>query len=120
LLNPELFYRLKTLRISLNREVRLLLKDWNLGTATSIASATAREKLLERFRLPTSTVKEHIQTVLRRDELFGEEFISNHQVLRELLGVILTAEDWEIIASVAANSLKQQIMQQVLVEKISA
>jgi hypothetical protein len=32
----------------------------------------------------------------------------------------LTAEDWEMIASVAANSLKQQIMQQVLVEKISA
>jgi hypothetical protein len=120
LLNPELFYRLKTLRISLNREVRLLLKDWNLGTATSTASATAREKLLERFRLPTSTVKEHIQAVLQRDELFGEEFISNHQVLRELLGVMLTENDWEIIASVAADSLKQQIMQQVLVEKISA
>jgi hypothetical protein len=115
-----LFYRLKTLRISLNREVRLLLKDWNLGTATSIASATAREKLLERFRLPTPDVRENIQAVLQRDELFGEEFISNHQVLRELLGVILTAEDWEMIASVAANSLKQQIMQQVLVEKISA
>ena len=120
LLNPELFYRLKTLRISLNREVRLLLKDWNLGTATSIAFTTAREKLLERFRLPTSTVKEHIQALLQKDELFGEEFISNHQVLRELLGVMLTENDWEIIASVAADSLKQQIMQQVLVEKISA
>lgn len=120
LLNPELFYRLKTLRISLNREVRLLLKDWNLGTATSIAFTTAREKLLGRFRLPTSTVKEHIQAVLQKDELFGEEFISNHQVLRELLGVMLTAEDWEIIASVAADSLKQQIMQQVLVDNISA
>ena len=120
LLNPELFYRLKTLRISLNREVRLLLKDWNLGTATSIAFATAREKLLERFRLPTSTVKEHIQTVLQRDELFGEEFIYNHQVLRELLGVMLTENDWEIIASVAADSLKQKIMNQVLVERISA
>jgi hypothetical protein len=102
LLNPELFYRLKTLRISLNREVRLLLKDWNLGTTTSIASATARKKLLERFRLPTSTVKEYIQAVLQRDELFGEEFISNHQVLRELLGVMLTEKDWEMIASVAA------------------
>ena len=120
LLNPELFYRLKTLRISLNREVRLLIKDWNLGTATSIASATAREKLLERFRLPTSTVKEHIQAVLQKDELFGEEFISNHQVLRELLGVMLTEKDWEIIASVAADSLKQQIMNQVITDKISA
>ena len=105
LLNPEFFYRLKTLRISLNREVRLLLKDWNLGTATSIASATAREKLLERFRLPTSTVKEYIQAVLQRDELFGEEFISNHQVLREMLGVMLTQEDWESMALVGVDLL---------------
>ncbi|AFZ60997.1 hypothetical protein H6G54_29360 [Anabaena cylindrica FACHB-243] len=120
LLNSELFYRLKTLRISLNREVRLLLKDWNLGTATSTASATVREKLLKRFRLPPPNVKEHIQAVLQRDELFGEEFISNHQVLRELLGVMLTQEDWEMIASVAADVLKQQIINQVLIHKISA
>jgi hypothetical protein len=45
--------------------------------------------VLERFRLPTPIAKEHIQAVLQRDELFGEEFISNHQVLRELLGVML-------------------------------
>lgn len=75
---------------------------------------------MERLRLPTLDVREHIQAVLQRDELFGEEFISNHQVLRELLGVMLTENDWEIIASVAADSLKQQIIQQVLVEKISA
>jgi hypothetical protein len=66
-----------------------------------------------------STVKEHIQAVLQRDELFGEEFISNHQVLRELLGVMLTEKDWEMIASVAADLLKQQIINQVLVERIS-
>ncbi len=47
--------------------------------------------MLERFRIPTPTVKEHIQAVLQRDELFGEEFIFNHQVLRELLWVMLTA-----------------------------
>jgi hypothetical protein len=120
LLESELFYRLKTLRISLNREVRLLIKDWNLGTATSTASATAREKLLEKFKLPTLNVREYIQAVLQRDELFGEEFISNHQVLRELLGMMLTHEDWEMIASVAADSLKQQIIHQVSVEKLSA
>ncbi|AFZ28374.1 hypothetical protein Cylst_6603 (plasmid) [Cylindrospermum stagnale PCC 7417] len=110
LLNPELFYRLKTLRISLNWEVRLLLKDWNLGTATSTAFATARGKLLERLRLPTPNIREHIQAVLQRDEFFGEEFISNRQVLRKLLGVMLTEKDWEIIASVAADALKQQII----------
>jgi hypothetical protein len=33
---------------------------------------------------------------------------------------MLTEKDWEIIASVAADSLKQQIMNQVLVERILA
>jgi hypothetical protein len=33
---------------------------------------------------------------------------------------MLTEKDWEIIASVAADSLKQQIMNQVITDKISA
>jgi hypothetical protein len=33
---------------------------------------------------------------------------------------MLTEKDWEIIASVAADSLKQKIMNQVLVERILA
>jgi len=33
MLNLELLGRLTTLRVSLNREVRLLLNNWNLGTA---------------------------------------------------------------------------------------
>ncbi|MEA5628421.1 hypothetical protein VB740_36675, partial [Nostoc sp. UHCC 0251] len=39
--NLELLGRFTTLRISLNREVRLLLNNWNLGTATKIAVKTA-------------------------------------------------------------------------------
>ena len=41
MLNFELLGRLKTLRISLNREVRLLLNNWNLGTATRVVVKTA-------------------------------------------------------------------------------
>ena len=53
------------------------------------------------------------------DELYCEEFIWERQILRELVGVLLTQEDWETIAAVAADSLKEQIMHQVSVEKIS-
>ncbi|BAZ33687.1 hypothetical protein NIES4074_63800 (plasmid) [Cylindrospermum sp. NIES-4074] len=120
MLNLELLGRLTTLRISLNREVRLLLNNWNLGTATKIAVKTARDRLLQRLRLPTPEVKEHILIVLRTDELYGEEFISNREILRELLGVLLKQEDWETIAAIAADSLKERIMHQVSVEKISA
>ncbi|KAB8313904.1 hypothetical protein SD81_040770 [Tolypothrix campylonemoides VB511288] len=120
MLNRELLGRLTTLRISLNREVRLLLNNWNLGTATKIAVKTARERLLQRFRLPTPEVREYILVALGKDELYGEEFISNREILRELLGLLLKQEDWETIAAVAADSLKEQIMHQVSVEKISA
>ncbi|KAF3888379.1 MULTISPECIES: hypothetical protein [Nostocales] len=120
MLNFELLGRLKTLRISLNREVRLLLNNWNLGTATTIAVKTAKEKLLQRLRLPTSDVRERILAVLAMDELYCQEFICDRQILRELVGVLLTQEDWETIAAVAADSLKAQIMQQVSFEKISA
>ncbi|WP_017747981.1 hypothetical protein [Scytonema hofmannii] len=118
--NPELFGRLITLRISLNREVRLLLSDWNLGTITSSATKTARALLLQKLKQPTPDMREKLTTVLQRDELFGEEFISNCEVLRELITQMLTIEDWETIATVAADSLKEQIMHHAPVEKISA
>ena len=76
--------------------------------------------MLQRLRLPTPDVRERILAVLEMDELYCEEFISNQQILRELLGILLTQSDWETIAAVAADSLKAQIMQQVSFEKISA
>ncbi|MHC5611750.1 MAG: hypothetical protein ACYTXA_12215 [Nostoc sp.] len=120
MLNLELWGRFTTLRISLNREVRLLLNNWNLGTATKIAVKTARERILEKFRLPTPEVKEYILDTLENDELYGEEFISNREILRELLGLLLKQEDWETIAAVAADSLKKEIIHQAVGEKISA
>jgi hypothetical protein len=118
--NLELLGRLTTLRISLNREVRLLLNNWNLGTATKIAVITARERILEKFRLPTPEQREYILAILENDELYGEEFISNRDILRKLLGLLLKQEDWEAIAAVAADSLKKEIIHQAVVEKISA
>lgn len=118
--NLELLGRFTTLRISLNREVRLLLNNWNLGTATKIAVIAARERILEKFRLPTPEVREYILATLENDELYGEEFISNREILRELLGLLLKQEDWETIAAVAADSLKKEIIYQAVGEKISA
>jgi hypothetical protein len=57
---------------------------------------------------------------LHNSELFGEEFISNHGVLRELITEMLTQEDWKTISDVAGNFLSAQIMRQATEEKISA
>lgn len=85
--------RLTTLRISLNKEVRLLVNQWNLGAATKVAVLAARERVLEKLRLPTLQARQHILMILQRDELYGEEFISNQEVLRELLEILLTPQD---------------------------
>ncbi|MEA5624782.1 hypothetical protein VB740_17780, partial [Nostoc sp. UHCC 0251] len=76
--------------------------------------------ILEKFRLPTPEVREYILAILENDQLYGEEFISDREILRELLGVLLKQEDWETIAAVAADSLKKQIIHQAVSEKISA
>ncbi|BAY41939.1 hypothetical protein NIES2111_63350 (plasmid) [Nostoc sp. NIES-2111] len=120
MLNFELLGRLTTLRISLNKEVRLLINNWNLGATTKIAVKAAREKILEKLRLPTPEIRQHILLTLGNDELYGEEFISNREILRELLELLLTPQDWETIAAVAADSLKQQIIHQAIAEKLSA
>ncbi|WP_341531637.1 hypothetical protein WKK05_36870 (plasmid) [Nostoc sp. UHCC 0302] len=120
ILNPELLGRFTTLRISLNKEVRLLLNNWNLGTATKIACQTAKERLLQKFRLPNPEERKYILATLVKDELYEQEFIENREILRELLGLLLKQEDWETIAAVAADCLKEQIMHQVSIERISA
>lgn len=120
ILNFELMGRLTTLRISLNKEVRLLLNEWNLGTATKIAVKTAREIILEKLRLPTPEVRQRVLITLENDELYGEEFISNRDILRSLLELLLTPQDWEAIAAVAADALKQQIIHQAAGERMSA
>lgn len=118
--NLELLGRFTTLRISLNREVRLRLNNWNLGTATKIAVKAARERILERLRLPTGEIREYILATLENDQLYGEEFISDQEILHELLGLLLKQEDWEIIGAVAADSLKKEIIHKAVGEKISA
>jgi hypothetical protein len=120
MVNFELLGRFTTLRVSLNKQVRLLLNDWNLGTATKIAIKTARERIVEKLRSPTPEVRHFLILALRNDELYGEEFISNKEILQELLDLLLTPQDWETIAVVAADSLKQQIIHQAVGEKISA
>ncbi|MBW4505529.1 MAG: hypothetical protein KME64_03315 [Scytonematopsis contorta HA4267-MV1] len=118
MLNPELLGRLTALRISLNREIRLLLSDWNLGSATDSAVKTARSLLLEKLKSPTLLVQEKISAVLHTDELFGEEFISNHDVLQELISTMLEQEDWKTISRTAGDFLSAEIMSKATSQKI--
>jgi hypothetical protein len=111
--NLPLFGRLSTLRVSLNREVRLIIESWDLGIGTSSATKTARELIKERLISPTPELIPHLEATLLQDDLYGEEFISKREALKSLLTVILTDADREEIAEKTANSVRTQVMSQM-------
>jgi hypothetical protein len=134
MLNTGLLHRLNTLRISLNREAKLLLSELNLGVGAKSAYACVRERILEKLQLPTPSIQEHLQAVLLQDDLYREKFISNREVLRcsegsgltpaetlrerpSLLKILLTDSDWETIAVATASSVREQVLSQTSMNK---
>ena len=119
--NPGMFGRLTQLRVSLNRELRLLLKEWNLGIAEKTAVEVAQKRLIQRLQLPESIALSALQKILKQDELYNvEEFISNRDLLKSLLTILLLASDWEEIAIAAANSVREQVIYKIGINEISA
>ncbi|GJD19144.1 unknown protein [Rivularia sp. IAM M-261] len=110
LLNPGLYWRLKTLRISLNREMRLTLESMDLGIGKKPALETARAFIKEKIISPSPEIIPHLEAVLQQDDLYNEEFISNREVLQLLIKVLLTPEELEIIASAAAQKIKSVVL----------
>ncbi|NET70015.1 MAG: hypothetical protein F6K62_02890 [Sphaerospermopsis sp. SIO1G2] len=121
LTNPALLGRLTKLRLSLNQELRLLLQEWNLGMGEKTALEVAQQRLIQRLQLPENNVILALQDIFKQDELFDAgELISNRDLLKSILGILLLDTDWEEIALAAANSVKEQVIYQVSVNQISA
>jgi hypothetical protein len=119
--NPEMFGRMTQLRVSLNRELRLLIKEWNLGIGEKTALAVAQKQLIQRLQLPQPVALSALQEMLKQDELYNvEEFISNRDLLKSLLTILLLASDWEEIAIAAANSVREQVIYKIGINQISA
>jgi hypothetical protein len=72
------------------------------------------------LQTPTPDAINVLQGILRQDELYEYEFISDHNTLRSLLTVLLTDSDWEMIADSAANSIRMQVMHRGDTARISA
>ncbi|GCL36984.1 hypothetical protein SR1949_20900 [Sphaerospermopsis reniformis] len=119
--NPGMFGRLTQLRVSLNRELRLLLQEWNLGIGEKTALEVAQKCLIQRLQLPEPVALSGLQDILKQDELYNiYEFISNRDVLKSLLSILLLDSDWQEIAVAAANSVREQVIYQVGINQISA
>ena len=87
--NPVMLGRLTQLRVSLNRELRLLIKEWNLGIGEKTALEVAQKRLTQRLQLPQPVALSALQDILKQDELYNvEEFISNRDLLKSLLTIL--------------------------------
>lgn len=108
--NPALLGRMTSLRLSLNREIKLLLAKRNLGAGGKAAIVVARELLLSRLQLPSHNAIPVLESVLMRDDLYEDKFIQNHKVLRDLLNLLLGDADWEEIATAAGHAIREQVL----------
>jgi hypothetical protein len=80
-----------------------------------------RRRTQERLLSPAPELLPYLEATLLQDDLYGEEFISNREVLKSLLAVLLTGSDGAAIAETAADSIRAQVMSQVYFsEKLSA
>jgi hypothetical protein len=61
-----------------------------------------------------------LRKFIQNPTLLGRLTISDHNILRSLLTVLLTDSDWEMIANSAANSIRMQVMHRGDTAKISA
>lgn len=111
--NPALLHRMTILRLSLNREIRQMLQGWNLGVGEEKAIETACNRLLSRLQLPQQNAIPVLETILMRDDLYSEELINDSQVLRELLSMLCDSADWDEIATVAGNAVREGILVKV-------
>ncbi len=77
--------------------------------------------MIQRLQLPEPVALSGLQDILKQDELYNiDEFISNRDVLKSLLSILLLDSDWQEIAVAAANSVREQVIYQVGINQISA
>ena len=67
--NPGMFGRMTQLRVSLNRELRLLIKEWNLGVGEKIALEVAQKRLIQRLQLPQPVALSALEEILKQDKI---------------------------------------------------
>jgi hypothetical protein len=92
-----------------------------LGIGEKTALEVAQKCLIQRLQLPQPVALSALEEILKQDKLYNvEEFISNRDLLKSLLSILLLDSDWEEIAIAAANSVREQVIYQVGINQISA
>lgn len=114
--DPHSFHQFQRLRSLVLREFRQLLTDGNLGVGTDAAWSVGKERLMVRLKQPSPDIQAQLKLVLAEDLATTEnEPLSADALalLQQAVYAALTPEDWDDIATAAANAVQQHVKRHV-------
>jgi len=116
--SPERYQSLMLVRSIIFQAWQTLVTEWNLGIGAAAVEARGHELIMARLSQAGSEVQETLMTLvsLKLSKPQGEWPISNvvHSQIRALFSQVLTSEDWDDIATTAAQAVQKHITSQIL------
>jgi len=110
--DPTAFCQHQRLKALVARGLHQLLEECDLGAGLSAAQSTGKALLEQRLQQPADEIQQQLRAVLAED-------LSSHRdrplpetaqaSLRQVIRIVLLADDWEAISLAAAQSLEQRI-----------
>ena len=101
-------------------ELKQWMTEWDIGIAFEDTYTEARELIRAHLKQPTTELAAWVEAVLREDDsaqqLSDEPKPLRSQTRAQLLAIV-TDEDWETLAQVAANAISESILRVGKVEK---
>jgi hypothetical protein len=115
LADPQGFKQRERLQRLLIGQFRQILVDCNLGVGIEAATTCGAAILKKRLQRPTAEQQEILERVLLLEEESDRKLIP--ALLDQILVGVLLPEDWEEIATAAAEKVRLQVLEQRLFAK---
>lgn len=94
-------------------ELRRWMEEWDIGGAFSDTYTEARELVRAHLKQPTPELEAWVEAVLEEDQQQGEENKPVRAQTRVQLALMLTDDDWKVLAQVAGNAAANIILDSV-------
>ena len=112
--NPSYFQKMRRMQAIVLTELRELLNQFDLGISIEAAFTCGRQIILEKLQQPSVEIQTQLWSVLEAQEALPEKILSPalKAEVKKVLRDILTQEDWQAIATAAAESVRSHLLNQ--------
>ena len=94
-------------------ELRCWMEEWDIGSAFDDTYPEARQLVRAHLKQPAPEQKAWVEAVLEEDQQQGEENKPVRAQTRAQLVLMLTDDDWKVLAQVAANAAANLVFDSV-------